>query len=156
MTGWLGNGTAGGWRDFQSSGPFSYQALYCLSGMVKFCLRPLTSSGMHRGRLTRAGVMVGMCSATWEAASVMRGAAETIRVRGVNDNDEALRKGRRLTGWTARRPTWSGSSVPDQVGALKGLWIPTAVRKTGVGLCSHPDCSYPREGGHSGRTNRSL
>ena len=40
----------------------------------------------------------------------------TIRVRGVNDNDKALRKGRRRTEWSGRRPTWSVPADTFQVG----------------------------------------
>ena len=49
---------------------------------------------------------------------------------GGNDDDKALRKGRRRTEWTGRRPTWSVPADPLQVGWEKGLWIPTAVRMT--------------------------
>ena len=52
----------------------------------------------------------------------------------VNDDDKALRRGRRRAGWTGRSPIWSVPSDPHQVGASKGLWIPAAVRKTGVGV----------------------
>ena len=47
---------------------------------------------------------------------------------GVNSGDEALRRGGWRVRWTGQRRFSSGSSVPDQVGALKGLWISTAVR----------------------------
>ena len=112
---------------------FGHQAPYCLSGMVKFCLRSATSFGMDGRRLYQAGVMVGKCSPDWEAASVRWGEG-TVRVGGVNHNDKALRKGRRCTKWSGRRPTWSVPADPHQVGWEKGLWIPTAVRMTGGGV----------------------
>ena len=45
----------------------------------------------------------------------------------------------RRAGWTGRRPTWSVPVDPHQVGWEKGLWIPTAVRMTGVGVNDNPD-----------------
>ena len=68
-----------------------HQALYCLSGMVKFRSRPstrlrATSSGMHRGRLHRTGVMVAMGFTDWEPASVSRGARDGF----IAENTEGL------------------------------------------------------------------
>ena len=105
-----------------------HQALYCLSGMVKFRSHPstrlgrqgsgdkaratrlgrqgsgdkaratrlgrqgsgdkarATSSGMHRGRLHRTGVMVAMGFTDWEPASVSRGARDGF----VAENTEGL------------------------------------------------------------------
>ena len=89
-----------GWHDSWSSGSF-YQALYCkLSGMVKFRSHPstrlgrqgsgdkarATSSGMHRGRLHRTGVMVAMGFTDWEPASVSRGARDGF----IAENTEGL------------------------------------------------------------------
>ena len=63
-----------------------HQALYCLSGMVKFRSRPSTrlgrqgsgrqAPGCYRGRLHRTGVMVARGSTDWEPASVSRGARD--------------------------------------------------------------------------------
>ena len=39
-------------------------------------------------------------------------------------------EGRKRAGWSGRRPIWSVPEDPHQVGASKGLWIPTAVRMT--------------------------
>ena len=35
-------------------------------------------------------------------------------------------------------PMWTTPAFPHVPGCGKGLWIPAAARKTGVGLCSHP------------------
>ena len=35
-------------------------------------------------------------------------------------------------------PMWTTPAFPHVLGCGKGLWLPAAARKTGVGLCSHP------------------
>ena len=44
----------------------------------------------------------------------------------------------------------------DRLSARSGLWIPAAARKTGAGLCSHPNFPWPREGEHFGHLSGSL
>ena len=198
-----------------------------------------TSSGMHRGRLHRTGVMVAMGFTDWEPASVSRGARDGFigesteglvgptaghggavstprgqrtcsglmslrlcvgkklirgtgfRERGKMKRPWTCRPGKRLyygnarvthprlsrrsgnpepfptsryvgkcrsgpqgtglRGQEARRPAYPNPGYLD-----KGLWIPAAARKAGVGWFSHPYFSQPREGRHSVCTSRSL
>ena len=56
-----------------------------------------------------------------------------------------------------RRPVYRGRrSWHNRLSARSGLWIPAAARKTGVGLCSHPNFPWPREGEHFGHPSGSL